>query len=265
MATSFVLELAGLRAEAALAAVEWAAAADHAATVLRTDGAVSSQARCGALRVLALVRARRGDPGVWPLLDEALILAQDLRQLAPVAAARAEVAWLEGQRWRIAGETAGAFTRARAEGAEVYVGELARWRRRAGLQDRVTPARAACAYGAALALADRGERDGLQQAFDALRDLGAHAAARIVARRLAEHGVRGLPRGPYGATRSNPGGLTSRELEVLALVSEGLRDVEISERLVVSPKTVGHHVSAILRKLDVSNRTAAAHCLRLAA
>jgi DNA-binding NarL/FixJ family response regulator len=44
---------------------------------------------------------------------------------------------------------------------------------------------------------------------------------------------------------------------VLALLTEGLRNVDVAERLVVSPKTVDHHVSSILRKLGVPNRAAA--------
>jgi DNA-binding NarL/FixJ family response regulator len=73
-----------------------------------------------------------------------------------------------------------------------------------------------------------------------------------------------LPRGPRRATRENPAGLTARELEVLGLVAEGLRDSEIAERLVLSERTVGHHVSAILRKLRVRNRgQAAAEAVRL--
>jgi DNA-binding NarL/FixJ family response regulator len=44
---------------------------------------------------------------------------------------------------------------------------------------------------------------------------------------------------------------------VLALLAEGLRNAEIAERLVVSQKTVDHHVSAILRKLAVRTRGAA--------
>jgi DNA-binding NarL/FixJ family response regulator len=51
---------------------------------------------------------------------------------------------------------------------------------------------------------------------------------------------------------------------VLALVAEGLRNAEIAERLIVTRKTVDHHVSAILRKLDAPTRgQAAAAALRL--
>jgi DNA-binding NarL/FixJ family response regulator len=87
--------------------------------------------------------------------------------------------------------------------------------------------------------------------------LGAHAAARRVARGLRERGVRDVRRGPRAATRENPAGLTARELEVVALVAEGLRNAEIAGRLFVSEKTVAHHVSAILRKLDVGTRSQA--------
>jgi DNA-binding NarL/FixJ family response regulator len=66
-----------------------------------------------------------------------------------------------------------------------------------------------------------------------------------------------LPRGQRAATRANPGALTARELEVLVLVAQGLHNSEIADRLFLSEKTVAHHVSAILRKLDVANRVQA--------
>jgi DNA-binding NarL/FixJ family response regulator len=81
-----------------------------------------------------------------------------------------------------------------------------------------------------------------------LHRLGARPAAAIVARRLRERGVRGLPRGPRPATRQHPANLSTRELEVLAL---------LAERLVLAGKTVDHHVSAILHKLGVHTRSQA--------
>jgi DNA-binding NarL/FixJ family response regulator len=109
-------------------------------------------------------------------------------------------------------------------------------------------------YEAALALADGDDEDALRQALDELQRLGAAPAAAIVARRLRSRGVRGVPRGPRARTRANPANLTAREMEILALVAEGRRNGDIAERLFLSQKTVSHHVSAILRKLDVKTR-----------
>jgi DNA-binding NarL/FixJ family response regulator len=55
-----------------------------------------------------------------------------------------------------------------------------------------------------------------------------------------------------------PGGLTTRELEVLSLIATGRTNRSIAAELVLSEKTVARHVSNIFAKLDLSSRTAAA-------
>jgi DNA-binding NarL/FixJ family response regulator len=83
--------------------------------------------------------------------------------------------------------------------------------------------------------------------------LGTPAAAALAVSRLNDIGLRG----PRAATAANPGGLTAREVDVLVLLSEGLSNAAIADRLVLSKRTVDHHVSAILRKLGVESRTQA--------
>ena len=231
--------------------------------------------------VLGLVRARRGDPQVWPLLDEACEIAApsgELQRIAPAAAARAEAAWLLGCPELIAEATDVALALAIERQAGWIVGQLACWRKRAGIAERIDAAVAephelelasrpeeaaerwtelGCVYESALALAQSSREDSLLRAHAELYELGAHKAAAIVARSLRERGVHGVQRGPRPTTRQNAAGLTARELDVLGLVAEGLRNAEIAERLFLSTKTVDHHVSAILRKLPARSRTEA--------
>jgi DNA-binding CsgD family transcriptional regulator len=60
---------------------------------------------------------------------------------------------------------------------------------------------------------------------------------------------------PAGATVSGVAALTPREREVAVLISDGLTNAELAQRLYISPKTAAVHVSSILRKLGVSSRT----------
>lgn len=110
-----------------------------------------------------------------------------------------------------------------------------------------------CPYEAARALAECDEEDALHEALRTFEELGASPAAHAVRQSLRALGA-SVPRGPRASTRENPAALTARELEVLVLVAEGLRNAEIAERLVLSRRTVDHHVSAILRKLGARTR-----------
>jgi len=254
----------------------WDEAVDWADQVIRTPRA-SISPRILALTTVGVVRARRGDPDPWSPLDEAYDLAipsGEARRIAPPSAARAEAAWLEGRDSEIAELTDVAYALAVARRDGEIIGALGVWRRRAGLPldlvDGVDELHAleirgefaaaaerwaalGCPYEAALALADTGDEEAQREAFDELQRLGAAAAAA----RLRRTGVRGLPRGPRRTTRENPSNLTTREIEVLKLLTEGLRNSEIAERLVLSERTVHHHVSAILRKLEAGSRTEA--------
>ena len=113
-------------------------------------------------------------------------------------------------------------------------------------------------YERALELASANLAEPCLEALDVLDGLGAVAAARVVRATLRELGVTRIPRGRLRATRENPGGLTQRQVDVLALLATGLTNAEIAERLVVSTRTVDHHVSAILTRLEVGSRRDAA-------
>ena len=93
----------------------------------------------------------------------------------------------------------------------------------------------------------------LLRAHEGFEQLGASPLVAMVGRRLRERGIR-VPRGPRAATRANPAELTGRELDVLELLADGLRNAEIAERLFLSTRTVDHHVASIRRKLDAASR-----------
>jgi DNA-binding CsgD family transcriptional regulator len=108
-------------------------------------------------------------------------------------------------------------------------------------------------YERALELVGSGEREPALEGLRVLDGLGAAGAAAPVRRRLRAAGEP-VPRGPRTATRANPAGLTARQLAVLELLREGLTNAEIAARLVVSVRTVDHHVAAVLAKLRVTSR-----------
>ena len=281
------LYLQACRARFELDLGHWIESADSASAVLR-DPRSAPVPRGWALAALGVVRAGRGDDAAAPL-READALARstgELQRIGPVAAASAEAAWLAGDNALVAAASDAALELALQRRSRWIVGELSYWRWQAGVRDAF-PADAlaepyrlsiagdwagaaqlwreiGCPYEAALALADGDNQHAVRRSIDELQQLGARPAAAIVARRLRARGVRGVPRGPRPRTRENPAGLTARELEVLALMTEGLRNAQIASDLVISEKTVDKHVSAVLRKLDARTRgQAAAAAVRL--
>lgn len=264
------------RAELLAMLGRWDDAVEELATVLR-DPDASELNKCGVHQLLGRIRARRGDPGAAEELDQALALASRFGEAQLVASARiarSEAAWL-------ADDLAGAATEVERSRPLAHLldrgqhRELTRCARRAGLEwapdgredeatrhflagDHRALARfwqeRSCPYDAADALADSDDVADVRAAFEQLTFLGARPRAQMAARRLRELGARDVPRGPRASTRANAAGLTRREVEVAVLLAEGLTNAAIADRLVLSQKTVDHHVSAVLAKLAVASR-----------
>jgi DNA-binding CsgD family transcriptional regulator len=259
----------------------WNAASELASGLARNPRC-RGISRFVAMVTLGWLRMRRGDPGVWPLLDEALELARStghVQRLWPAAAARAEAAWLEG---RLVDEIAlvdDVASRAEELGYQPAVDELRTWQRRADGADR-GDARSAhlpfglmaagrpdlardawvtlgCPFEEAMARFDLGGLDDLRVAHRTFDELGAATMRDRSADAIRRLGG-SAPRGRAASSRANPHALTNRELSVLALVAAGHTNRRIAEELYISVKTVDHHVSNVLAKLGVRSRAEAA-------
>jgi DNA-binding NarL/FixJ family response regulator len=238
---------------------------------------------------LAMVTARRDAGSVWPHLDAAMTAADGSGGPMYVGAARlarAEARWLESD-LTAARQEAELADDAFTDAADPWLSdEIAVWLRRTGSprtsqRELAEPYRLqltgnhreaaelfdalGCPYDAALALLDAPDELALRRALDICDALGAVATARIIRQKMRTLGIRSVPTGQRAATRGNPLGLTQREQEVLELLCEGRTNAGIATKLVISPKTVDHHVSSVLAKLGVSARTEVAAAAKRAA
>jgi DNA-binding CsgD family transcriptional regulator/tetratricopeptide (TPR) repeat protein len=277
---TFGVQVQATRGELLLRAGRWDEAVRICQRVLATGA--SPHDRITPALVVGRVLARRGDEAAWSHLDEAIGNADDSeapRLIAETRPARAEACWLSGRN-DDARRDISVGARAVLHGGAWNRGLLATWQRRLGTAvtvptdglaeqyarslagDFAGAARAfdtiGCPYDAALALFDSGSESGLRQALARFDALGAAAPARATRHAMRRLGLRAIPSGPHPGTRAHPAGLTSREHEVLRLICAGHTNGEMSDRLVISPRTVDHHVSSVLSKLGVTSRREAA-------
>jgi DNA-binding CsgD family transcriptional regulator len=249
---SWRLYMLGWLAQAELIQGEWALAQAHAREVLASSRS-TSVARINGLLVIGRLRARRGDSGAEALVDEAhrhALGTGERQRLVPVAAARAEWLWLTGQ------------TEIPADLIEVVPmypaghpvrAELELWLGLLGVPDMPVQPLPSSPYEQAVAACTGSEVEALTTAAGVLRDLGAGAALRRLGQQTRELGL-SVVRGPRAATKAHPSGLTAREQQVLELLVSGLTNAQIARDLVISARTVDHHVSSLLHKLDVRTR-----------
>ncbi|WP_095202995.1 helix-turn-helix transcriptional regulator [Mesorhizobium carmichaelinearum] len=266
----------GVRAQLLLRHGRWDEAGAEALEVL-TGTHAAALVRYPALVALSRLRVRRGDPSAEPLLAEMkqfLEKGAELQRLLAYAAVIAEQAWLgeadKDEALRLI-SLAESLSPTRAVFAE-----LAGWRQM--LEPDVDPGDIAgmaapyrmlladdwrgaadawadldAPYERALALA-QGDEAAQRTALEVFEALGARPVASHVRDTMRQNGVIHIARGPRRTTRANSAGLTQRQMEVLQLIERGLSNKRIAEHLAISPKTVDHHVSAVLGKLDAVSR-----------
>ncbi len=249
----------------------------------RLRGLLERQADPGAsavnpLAFLGRLLSRRGDPDAADLIASAWRLARatgEDQKMAVAAGARIESLWLRGDFAELQVAGAELLPVAIRAGHRFLRAEILRYLRRSGLAVDGFPGcpdafaagisgdwaeaarrweRAGNPYERALELSESPDAATVGSSLRVLDRLGANRTAAKVRERLRQTGVQGVSRGPRSSTRSNPGHLTDRQLEVLGLVIDGCTNAEIAGRLVLSPRTIDNHVSAVLHALGVRSR-----------
>jgi ATP/maltotriose-dependent transcriptional regulator MalT len=257
----------------------WDEAEKIAGQLINSD-TQASIVKIGALTVIGTLKMRRNQPDALQFLTEArtkAFEAMELQRILPALTALLEYEWIIGKPilektaieyvigllsqggtlressefdfwlWKVRGEHIPlhlVHDRYRADNPKMALETAAAW-------DRL-----GCPYEKALFLFE-GDEDAKREAIGIVQNLGAIAVYEKMKLAMRSEGIRSIPRGSRKSTRENPALLTERELGVLELLKEGLQNKEIGARLFISAKTVDHHISAILFKLDVDSRTRA--------
>ncbi|SDH21851.1 Predicted ATPase [Leifsonia sp. 98AMF] len=268
----------GMRARLHFIRGRWTASAEDADTVLEGHGAPLALVWPHILSALLAARQGGDRAMIERHLEFAWAYATELGEaplLLAVLSARAELAWLTGDHDPLLDEAPAYVAAADARPGNAWaIGDLLVWLDR--LDVHVSAKQIAEPYRMEL---EGHHRDAVQAwlqigaPFDAalagvhdespevavsallrLQQLQVDATAARARALLLHRGIRTIPAPPRRTTRSNPAGLTNRQLDVARLIAKGFTNGELAERLYISPKTADHHVSAVLGKLGVSNR-----------
>lgn len=273
---SWTAYMSSCRARLLLRKGDWQTANSIAENIIRNEEQASI-IKIGALVVIATIKMRKGEnDALAPLLEakEMAFTAMELQRVIPVLVALLEYEWLTGmpviesaaldqtismlkQMGNLYDTNEFSFwlLKARNESIpllELYTGYQVDTRHNA-LQAAELWQQIGCPYQQALSLFAAGEKE-QRQALTIVYEMGAGTVCQKLKMEMRAAGVKSLPRGIRATTMSNIASLTQREVDVLKLLKEGMKNKEIATRLFISAKTVDHHISAVLLKLDVNSR-----------
>jgi DNA-binding CsgD family transcriptional regulator/GTPase SAR1 family protein len=275
---TYKLSMMGGISKVSLDRGHWDEAVEKAEIVLKQKN-VNYFDKITAFAVIGTVRARRNDPGALNVLEKALSSPSQSGDCTFIAKmAKAEAYWLLNKLDLIIKEIENDYSHFLECDNPWKTGELAFWLWKGGKlsqpPDNIAKPyllmingnwqeaadewkKLGCAYEEALALAE-GNEDSKRNALTILESLGATATINLLKQQMRESGIKKIPKGPRKTTKQNPAGLTGRQMDVLRLLTKGLSNSEIATQLYISSKTVDHHISAILSKLNLHSRTEAA-------
>jgi DNA-binding CsgD family transcriptional regulator len=233
--------------------------------------------KIGALTVAATIKMRKGDQGALPLLLEAKTKAfetRELQRIIPVLTALLEYEWITGVSY-IEQEVLDRTINMIIQTEKVYnKGRFDFWLKKVRNQylpfnekykgngvhhaaiEAASWEKLYSPYEQALSLFEGNEND-KRKALSIMQQLGAEAVHEKLKMEMRSFGIKKIPRGLRESTKTNPAQLTNRELDVLQLLKSGVQNKEIARSLFISPKTVDHHISSILFKLEVKSRSKA--------
>ena len=276
----FSLCMAGHHAKAKLHLGLWDESIDLANYVLKQKD-VPPGNKVMPLNVLAVIRSRRNDPGSLKLINECMNMALEMgeiEKIVSITAAKAEYFWLQNRLIDIEKELESIYSKVLKTKNQWAIGEVAYWYWKSGGLFDIPPElpepylfhiigkwqeasdsweELHCPYEKAMALSE-GDEESMKKSLEIFESLGASSAVQLIKQKMRDSGIRSIPKGPRKSTKENFAGLTSRQLEVLKLVANGMSNSEIAENLFISAKTVDHHVSAIFSKLNIHSRVEAA-------